>query len=49
MCVQRSHLLLDPARLLPSPQGFLFRFADDKVGPSSKPRGIVDLSTGAAC
>ncbi|KAI7842789.1 hypothetical protein COHA_003535 [Chlorella ohadii] len=26
-------------------QGFLFRFADDKVGPSSKPRGIVDLST----
>ena len=33
--------------LLHAPQGFLFRFADDKVGPSSKPRGIVDLSTGA--
>lgn len=24
--------------------GFLFRFLDDKVTPSSKPRGIVDLS-----
>lgn len=26
-------------------QGFLFRFANSEVGPSTKPRGIVDLST----
>jgi len=26
-------------------QGFLFRFASNDVGPTSKPRGIVDLTT----
>lgn len=37
--------LTPPPLALTHPQGFLFRFADQNVGPASKPRGIVDLST----
>lgn len=38
-------MLLPLHSVLCALQGFLFRFASNDVGPSSKARGIVDLST----
>jgi len=44
MYSQGEHIKTWRKRWFVLKQGFLFRFASEDVGPSSKPRGIVDLS-----